>query len=62
MAMVIAVKHHSALTGTTGRGLVKRSPFIILVMFSHQKYELTERIRIFANQKNAIHDHTFMMI
>jgi hypothetical protein len=58
--MVIAVKHHSALKGTIGMGChwhgngeekgaigmkkIKRSPFLILVMFTHQSYDLTKRI------------------
>jgi hypothetical protein len=44
------------------QGTGEEKPLFILVMFPHQKYNLTERIRVFGNQKNAIHDHTFMMI
>jgi hypothetical protein len=76
--MVITVKHHSALKGTIGiernwhgngeeKGTIgmekiKRSPFIISVMFTHQSYDLAERIRIFGYQKILILSHTFTMI
>jgi hypothetical protein len=40
----------------------EKKPLFILALFPCQKYDLTERIRIFGNQKIAIHDHTCMMI
>jgi hypothetical protein len=42
--------------------MVKRSLFLILVMFPHQNYDLTERIQIFGHQKILILSQTFMMI
>jgi hypothetical protein len=73
--MMIAVKHHSALKGAIGMGhnwhgnceekgaigmkMVKRSPFLILVMYPHQYYDLTEASKFLAI-KNLILSHTFI--
>jgi hypothetical protein len=39
--------------GAIGMKKIKKSPFLILVMFTHQNYEQTERIQIFGHQKNS---------
>ncbi len=58
--------HHQHRNGeeksAIGMKKIKRSPFLILVMFTYQNYDLTERIQNVGHQKNLILPHTFTMI